>query len=58
MKDLVAKAAELSLEPQFLQNVDEELKRFTLEIRWRKNKEEEDRLELEAKLLAKKKKKK
>lgn len=58
IKDLVARAEELHLEPDFLAQVDLELKRFHMEINFRKMRDEEDRLEAEAKALAKKKKKK
>jgi len=51
-------AKELHLNKEFLQKVDEQLKRFKIEIAFRKGKEEEARLEAEAKALAKKKKKK
>lgn len=58
ISDLAARAEELSLEPDFLAQVDEQIKRFSMEISFRKMKEEEERLEAEAKALAKKKKKK
>ena len=58
ISDLASRAEELNLEKAFLEQVDEQLKRFKQEIFYRKNKEEEDRLEAEAKALAKKKKKK
>ena len=45
ISDLAARAEELNLEQDFLMKVDEQLKRFKLEITYRKNKEEEDRLE-------------
>ena len=45
ISDLAARAEELNLEQDFLQKVDEQLKRFKMEIQYRKNKEEEDRLE-------------
>ena len=56
--DLASRAEELHLEPAFLQQTEEQLARFKMEINYRKMKEEEERLEAEAKLLAKKKKKK
>ena len=58
ISELAARAEELHLEKDFLDQVDEELKRFKNEINYRKVKDEEERLEAEAKLLAKKKKKK
>ena len=57
VRDLANRAEELNLEGGFLGQVDEQLKRFKQEIGFRKMKEEEERLEAEAKLLAKKKKK-
>lgn len=56
ISDLAQRADELNLEADFLAQVDEQLKRFKLEIAHRKMKEEEDRLEAEARALAKKKK--
>jgi hypothetical protein len=58
ISDLAARAEELNLEPTFLAQTDEQLQRFKKEIAFRRMKEEEDRLEAEAKALAKKKKKK
>ena len=58
ISDLVQRAEELSLEPAFLAQVDEQIKRFRQEIGYRKMKEEEERLDAEARALAKKKKKK
>ena len=58
ISDLAARAEELKLEKSFLDQTDEQLKRFKQEIAYRKMKEEEDRLEAEARALAKKKKKK
>lgn len=58
LKELVGRAEELHLEAEFLANVDEELKRFTKEIKYRKDKYQEELEEAEAKLAAKKKKKK
>ncbi len=58
IKDLSARAEELNLDADFLKSTDEQIKRFQQEIAYRKMKEEEERLEAEAKLLAKKKKKK
>ena len=56
--DLAQRAEELNLETDFLEQVDEQLKRFKQEIAYRKMKEEEERLEAEARAAAKKKKKK
>ena len=58
ISDLAQRAEELNLESDFLEQVDEQIKRFKQEIAFRKMKEEEERLEAEARLLAKKKKKK
>ena len=58
ISDLVQRAEELNLEPAFLAQVDEQIKRFRQEIGYRKMKEEEERLDAEARALAKKKKKK
>jgi len=58
ISDLASRAEELNLEPDFLRQTEEQLKRFKQEISYRKMKEEEERLEAEAKALAKKKKKK
>ena len=56
ISDLAQRAEELNLEPDFLAQVDEQLKRFKMEVSYRKMKEEEDRLEAEARAAAKKKK--
>ena len=58
ISDLASRAEELNLEPEFLRQTEEQLKRFKQEISFRKMKEEEERLEAEARALAKKKKKK
>ena len=52
---LIGNAQDLLLEKEFLAKCDVELKRFQKEIAFRKNQEEEARLEAEAKALAKKK---
>jgi len=52
---LCADAANLHLEKDFLDGVAEELKRFKKEVLYRKQQDEEARLEAEAKALAKKK---
>ena len=56
ISDLAQRAEELNLDAEFLGQVDEQLKRFKLEVNYRKMKEEEDRLEAEQRALAKKKK--
>ena len=56
ISDLAHRAEELNLDAEFLGQVDEQLKRFKLEVNYRKMKEEEDRLEAEQRALAKKKK--
>ena len=56
LNDLAQRAEELNLDAEFLGQVDEQLKRFKLEVAHRKMKEEEDRLEAEQRALAKKKK--
>lgn len=52
---LVADAANLHLEPGFLAEVAEQLKRFKKEVAFRREEEAEARAEAEAKALAKKK---
>lgn len=52
---LSKQSQELHLTKDFLATVDEQLKRFKKEIAFRKQQEEEARLEAEAKALAKKK---
>ena len=58
IQELAARAEELNLDAEFLGQHAEQMKRFKQEISYRKMRDEEDRLENEAKLLAKKKKKK
>ena len=55
IESLVANAADLHLEPDFLAKVAEELKRFKKEVSFRKELEAEAAAEAEAKALAKKK---
>ena len=55
IESLSKQFAELHLTKDFLNNVDEQLKRFKKEIAFRKQQEEDARLEAEAKALAKKK---
>ena len=58
MKDLKNDQENLLLDADFILKVDEQLERFKKEVKFRHREEEEARLALEAKLAAKKKKKK
>lgn len=55
LHSLIANAQNLQLDKEFLQKCDVELKRFQKEIAFRRQQDEEARLEREAKELAKKK---
>lgn len=56
INQLIKNAEDLQLSPEFMQDSKEQLARFKQEVGFRKNQEEEARLEAEARALAKKKK--
>lgn len=55
LQQLIQNSKEYMMDAEFLQKCDVELKRFNNEIRYRKQQDEEARLDAEAKALAKKK---